>query len=106
MRLPWHREISDWAQRNGSVREIWLFGSRADELAIPNKDDVDLAIVLMPPIVRSGREPYDWAAGNYERFGDDWQRELAAIVGGRVDLVLYDPNVIIKATRIWQRAST
>ena len=104
MRLPeaWLTGITKWAQQNGSIMEVWLFGSRADDKVIPVKDDVDIAIVLMPPILRPGRAPHDWANGNYQRFGDDWQRELAAIVGGRVDLAIYDPNVT-RGVRLWSR---
>ena len=51
MRLPseWQNAIAQWAELNGNIKEVWLFGSRADDKAIPVKDDVDLAIVLMPP---------------------------------------------------------
>jgi predicted nucleotidyltransferase len=69
----WAALIREWATRTGSVREVWLFGSRAKGTARPNSD-VDLAIVLMPSVGKT-----DWALGNYTALGDAWQRELEAI---------------------------
>jgi predicted nucleotidyltransferase len=84
MGLPeaWHRAIEQWAEQNSNITEVWLFGSRARGEATDDKD-VDLAITLMP-----AKESHDWAAGNYLKFGDQWQRELAALVGRSVDLEL------------------
>jgi predicted nucleotidyltransferase len=84
MQLPetWREAIEQWAARTASVREVWLFGSRAKGTAEPDSD-VDIAIRLMPPTKGT-----DWAHGNYQRFGDDWQNELKAIVGRHVSLVL------------------
>lgn len=69
-----------WATANRSVRQIWLFGSRAKGTARPDSD-VDVAIALMPA---SGR--HDWALGNYVAFGDRWQSELADLLGLSVSL--------------------
>jgi predicted nucleotidyltransferase len=106
MRLPepWLSDIQKWAELNGNIQEVWLFGSRADDNAVPVKDDVDLAIVLMPPIVRSGRTSHDWAGGNYQKFGDEWRRELVAIVGRHVDLAIYDAALMAGAVPLWRRA--
>ena len=43
----WLHALRSWAKDNGNVRELWLFGSRAQGCARPNSD-VDLAIALMP----------------------------------------------------------
>ena len=59
----WLRGLRAWASANANVRELWLFGSRADGHAKP-ESDVDLAIALMPD-----------ALGNYYALGDGWQRE-------------------------------
>ena len=51
----WLRELRSWAKDNGNVRELWLFGSRAQGCARPDSD-VDLAIALVPS-KRSERRP-------------------------------------------------
>ena len=76
--------IRKWASQTASVKEVWLFGSRANGRARPDSD-IDLAIELMPP---AGN--HDWALGSYTRFGDEWQRELAKITGRHVSLELMD----------------
>src|SRR5436190_1151793 len=78
----WHSQIVEWAKKTQSVREIWLFGSRAKAQAEPNSD-VDLAIVLMPG---------EWPFGNYIARGDAWQRELSAIVRQHVSLEAVSPH--------------
>src|SRR5262245_9149751 len=104
MQLPqaWHENIGQWAARTPSVREVWLFGSRARDEAEPYSD-VDLAIVLTQP-TRGG---HDWARGNYERFGDDWQNELKAMVGRHVSLELLPPpdQDIGPRVLLWTRLS-
>ena len=84
MQLPeaWRDAIEQWAARTRSVREVWLFGSRAKGTAEPHSD-VDIAIKLMPPTKGT-----DWALGHYSQFGDDWQNELIAILGQGVSLEL------------------
>ena len=72
--------LRQWAAENGNVRELWLFGSRIREHPVA-KDDVDLAIELMP-----ATKKHNSALGNYTRFGDDWQRELASLIGIPVSL--------------------
>lgn len=99
MAIPeqWLRGIQEWAERNGSVREVWLFGSRqhGDE---KEDSDLDLAITLMPP-----NDNHDWALGNYTALGDDWQRELAQIVGRPVDLTLLSPEISPQPHLLWRR---
>jgi predicted nucleotidyltransferase len=67
----WVHNLRAWAAANGNVRQLWLFGSRADGTAAPDSD-VDLGIGLMPP-----NGDHDWAFGNYTALGDTWTRELA-----------------------------
>jgi predicted nucleotidyltransferase len=92
-----------WAARTNSVRELWLFGSRATGKARPDSD-VDLVIRLMPP-----KGNHDWAHGNYQALGDDWQRELGEIVGRHVSLEAIPPNlddnnsIRVPAERLWAR---
>jgi predicted nucleotidyltransferase len=80
MRAEWLCDLRSWASKNESVRQLWLFGSRARGNARENSD-VDLAIALMPPVGKT-----DWAFGNYSALGDAWQRELETIMGRHVSL--------------------
>jgi predicted nucleotidyltransferase len=89
--------ICQWAFLTPSVREVWLFGSRAKSSHRPDSD-IDLAIVLMPPT-----EGTDWARWNYERFGDGWQRQLGAIIGRRVSLT-EKADETEPSIRLWARA--
>ena len=74
MRPEWIRGLREWAEANGNVRQLWLFGSRARGDARENSD-VDIAITLVPS-----------AFGNYTALGDAWQHELEKIVGRHVSL--------------------
>jgi predicted nucleotidyltransferase len=78
--------IQQWAARTNSVREVWLFGSRAKGTSRPNSD-VDIGIYLMPPT-----EGSDWALALYTAHGDAWQRELARLLGKRVSLEAVRPG--------------
>jgi predicted nucleotidyltransferase len=80
MRDDWLRGLRSWAEANESVRELWLFGSRARGDAREDSD-VDLALVLMPPVGK-----HDWALGNYFCFEIEWKRQLEAIVGRAVSI--------------------
>jgi predicted nucleotidyltransferase len=98
----WRRSIQQWAKQKDSIQEVWLFGSRARGEATAKKD-VDIAITLIPP-----KGNHNWALGNYERFGDDWQRELSELVGRSVDLALkmgLPPKADTEAVLIWKRES-
>jgi predicted nucleotidyltransferase len=46
MREEWLRDLRSWAAANESVRELWLFGSRARGDAREDSN-VDLALALM-----------------------------------------------------------
>src|SRR6266536_1404981 len=80
MEDEWISGLRSWASRNGNVREMWLFGSRATGRSRPDSD-VDLALVLMPA---NGK--HDWAAGNYFALHSEWKRGLETIVGRHVSL--------------------
>jgi predicted nucleotidyltransferase len=82
MNLPdeWRHEIERWAARTASIREVWLFGSRATGHGRA-ESDVDLAVVLAPP-----RGEEDWALGAYFALGDGWQKELSRLIGRHVSL--------------------
>lgn len=103
MSEAWVQGIQQWALRTYSVREVWLFGSRAKGSSHPDSD-IDLAIALMPP---SGR--HDWALGNYAACADEWQRELGSIVGRHVSLEAILPDTeedkIVRdtGTKLWAR---
>jgi predicted nucleotidyltransferase len=103
MRDEWIVGLRAWANANGSIRELWLFGSRAKGAALPDSD-VDLALVLMP-----ARGHHDWAAGNYIALHSVWKRELETIVGRHVSLEAIDPGspeyALVKGTGalLWAR---
>jgi predicted nucleotidyltransferase len=54
----WRDGAVAWAQKNDSIRELWLFGSRAKGVANASSD-VDIGLVLMP-----AKGKHDWALGN------------------------------------------
>lgn len=104
MRDEWLLGLRSWASNNGSVRELWLFGSRADGRSRP-ESDVDLALALMPPTT------HDWALGNFGALKGDWRRQLEAIVGRHVSLEAIVPDTAedekVRRTGqlLWQRAT-
>ena len=69
MREEWLRDLEAWANKNDNVRELWLFGSRADGTSGPDSD-IDIAIGLMPP---AGK--HNWAFANFLEFKGQWRRE-------------------------------
>lgn len=76
------KAIIDWAQRTPHIVAVRLFGSRARGRAEPHSD-VDLAITISGTDARTV-----W--GIYLARGDTWQNELAARLGLKVDLNLYN----------------
>lgn len=86
MRDEWLRGLCAWASDNACVRELWLFGSRADRSSRP-ESDVDIAIALMPADGNT-----NWALGNYSALGDEWQQQLEAIVSRHVSLEAIKPD--------------
>jgi len=99
MKDEWLYPLKAWAQDNGNVRQLWLFGSRAKGNS-KEDSDVDLAVVLMPPIGK-----HDYAFGNYMALGDAWQRHLGGIVGRHVSLEAIEPDDEITKTgiKLWSR---
>jgi predicted nucleotidyltransferase len=86
MQDEWLRGLRSWASDNGSVRELWLFGSRATGRSRPDSD-VDIALALM-----AATDGTDWALGNYFALHGNWKRELEAIVGRHVSLEAIVPD--------------
>jgi len=101
--LGWKADLIGWAKDNGSVRELWLFGSRAKGTARIDSD-VDLGLALMP-----AKRRHDWAFGNYVALHSVWRAELETIVQCHVSLVPMMPgnegDEIIRSTGIclWER---
>ena len=95
--------LQNWAENNDSVLELWLFGSRAKGTATQHSD-VDIALCLIPP-----KGNLDWSKGNYFALGDEWQRQLEAILGRHVSLEAIEPgtqgNDEVRRTgvRLWAR---
>jgi predicted nucleotidyltransferase len=104
MRDEWLSGLRSWASANESVRELWLFGSRATGQSLLDSD-VDLALALMPP-----KGKHDWALGNYFAFESKWRRQLEGIVGRHVSLEplvpLTDADAIVRRSGflLWSRA--
>jgi predicted nucleotidyltransferase len=87
LREEWLPALCAWVQANNSVRELWLFGSRATGRSRPDSD-VDLAIALMPPSIGG----HDAAFANYIALGDEWQQQLEVIVSRHVSLEALEPG--------------
>jgi predicted nucleotidyltransferase len=83
----WKAVLIEWAQLNGSVRELWLFGSRGPKGGATVASDVDIGLALMP-----ANGDHDWALGNYAAMQEDWQAELEAMVQRHVSLVAMLPG--------------
>ena len=86
MRDEWLCGLHAWASSNSSVRELWLFGSRADGSSRPDSD-VDVAIALM-----RATDNTDWALGAYFALHSVWKQQLEAIVGRHVSLEAILPD--------------
>ena len=93
----WVRGLRSWAHGNGNVRELWLFGSRADGRSRP-ESDVDIAIALLPPT-----DNPDWALGNYFALNVDWKRQLERIpLIQSVSCVREEVSTLVRF-ELWQR---
>ena len=86
MEEHWVRRLQAWAAANESVRELWLFGSRAKGTSHP-KSDVDIALALTPPDIQ-----HNMSLFKYLDLGDQWQHELETIVGRHVSLEAIEPG--------------
>ena len=98
----WVHGLVAWASKNDSIRELWLFGSRADGTSTPGSD-VDLGLGFEPPIGN-----HDWARGNFYALNAKWRSELEAIVGRHVSLQPITPenpgtSVVRKWVLLWKR---
>src|SRR5437763_659106 len=97
IRNEWLSGLRSWANANDSVRQLWLFGSRATGRSRPDSD-VDLALALMPG-----------ALGNYVALESKWKRQLEEIVGCHVSLEPLVPDsdlveiVRISGVLLWSR---
>jgi predicted nucleotidyltransferase len=74
------RALGEWAEANGNIRQIWMFGSLARGEAREGSE-ADLALALMPP-----DRAHNWAAGNYWACDSEWKEQLQAIVGRDVSI--------------------
>lgn len=96
-----------WAQGNGAVSELWLFGSLGPKGGAHVGSDLDIGIVLMPP-KKANRDP---AYGALADLGLIWQAELEEIVGRHVSLehlmpgTDFDVRTRSTGTRLWRRSS-
>jgi predicted nucleotidyltransferase len=103
MRDEWLAALRRWAASNGSVLELWLFGSRAKECAREDSD-IDIALLLMPP-----DGDHNWALGNFFAHFDDWKAQLSDAVDWPVSLVAigpkFDMDEEVRGTgiRLWRR---
>src|SRR5437879_1613317 len=86
MRDEWLCGLRTWANGNDSIRELWLFGSRATGRSQPDSD-IDVAVSLMPAVGN-----HNWAAGNYFALHRKWKQQLEAIVGRHVSLEGIEPG--------------
>ena len=101
--LDWKAGLITWARANSSIRELWLFGSRARGTARVNSV-VDVGLAFMP-----GRRRNDRAFQNYIAHYSNWLTELETIVQCHVSLAPMIPgnegDEIIRSTGIclWER---
>jgi predicted nucleotidyltransferase len=75
----WLSKLCSWSNANDNVRELWLFGSRAQGSS-RSDSDVDLALALVPSVKKND----DLAYTNYFFSKDEWKRQLEEIVGRHV----------------------
>ena|SRR5271167_2387994 len=80
------KNLREWAEANGSVKELWLFGSRAKGTS-RFESDTDIAVALIP-----AQGKHNWAYGNYVDQKPQWKEQLETIVGCEVDLCLILPG--------------
>lgn len=80
------RGLREWAEANGNIRELWLFGSRAKGTS-RFESDADIAVALIPALGK-----HNWALGNYVDQQPQWKEQLETIVGCKVDLRLILPG--------------
>jgi hypothetical protein len=100
-------DVIAWAQGNGAVSELWLFGSRGPNGSALVGNDLDIGIVLTPP-KKANRDP---ALGAYHDLWRVWEAELEDIVSRHVSLEPMLPgtdfDVKTRSTGVclWRRSS-
>jgi predicted nucleotidyltransferase len=82
------KRLRQWAEANGNVRQLWLFGSGARGDAREDSD-VDIALALIP-----GDGKTDWALGNYFALAGKWKQQLQALVQRDVSLGVIVPGEV------------
>jgi predicted nucleotidyltransferase len=89
MGLPesWVNGIQQWAASNSSIREVWLFGSRARGNQ-EDDADVDLALRLMPPRVCPAAFPLTgrWSTSLTKKSEERGRRNLNGLWVARLTL--------------------
>lgn len=102
--LGWKADLIGWVKCNGSVRELWLLGSRAKGIATADSE-VELGLALM-----SAKRRRDRAFENYVSLHAVWRAELETVVQCHVSLVPMVPSnqgdEIIRSTGICLWEST
>jgi predicted nucleotidyltransferase len=95
-------DLAVWAAKNDNIRELWLFGSRAD-CTSRRDSDVDIGVGLIP-----ATRKHNWAFANFLEFKDQWRRELETIVGCHVSLENITPDepgtaIVKNWVLVWRR---
>jgi predicted nucleotidyltransferase len=103
MKDEWVRGLVAWASTNDSISELWVFCSRADGTS-RSGSDIDIGVGLMPP-----KGTHDWAFGNWQALGDQWQRDLINMLGRHVSLENITPEApgsakVKKWVLLWKRS--
>ena len=104
--LNWKAGLIGWAKINLSIRELWLFGSRARGTSRVNSV-VDLGVVLM-----RAKRGKDRAFENYVTHYLQWHAELETILQCHVSLVPMiqgdDGDEIIRSSGIclWEQLTS
>ena len=80
------RGVRDWANRNVSIKELWLLGNPA-EIVNARDDETEMIAILSPPA-----EGVDWAFFNFVNQQDLWSHELSAVIGAHVKLEAMRPG--------------
>jgi predicted nucleotidyltransferase len=95
--------LRSWAANNNTIREFWLFGSRAKDTAKPDSD-FDLAIYLMPETDNT-----NWTFAKFVEYQGLWKKQLERIVARPISLCVIEPGeelfdeVMTTGTCLWSR---
>lgn len=83
--------LREWAEENGNIKELWLFGSRAKGTS-RLKSDADIAVALIP-----AQGKHNWAYAHYVEQKPQWKKQLKTIIGCRVHLCPILPDTSLDA---------